>query len=388
VSKLGVVMTLAVWSAGIALIVWLFMRVGPSSQPEPPAGAKESDVAIETKKAVTEDKTAASIIAAQVAIGRGRQERLLGDVRSAEKLLDAWESELERWDKEVAVLLTNELGKALSEEPLMSQFSMLYQKQRDRPGKDKVQTLRNLLEIVAEPVVRAHKDASDGSSPGKEQVQEVADVLGQAKVGEANQRQAREDVMRLVVGRKARPGAPALGEAIEAVKREAVAKEAAKLAEDRRREEERAAEKRRKEQLEQLRRENELRLAEEKAKADAKAKVIADQVKKQKEEEARRDAEAQDARERRERLALAKRCAARWLSDVPPEDTAYRRKAMSEAGGFFTQHVSWMERLGVPTVWDTWHERDKACQKQLGFGLFVLYKWQKAGWPEDGPPAD
>src|SRR3954454_5978173 len=103
VSKLGVVVRLTVWGAGIALVVWLVMRGGTSPQPEPPAGfGKESDAASETRKQGIEKETAADVLENQRAVGRARQKRALSAAKRAEDALAEWEAGIAAYEKELA----------------------------------------------------------------------------------------------------------------------------------------------------------------------------------------------------------------------------------------------------------------------------------------------
>jgi hypothetical protein len=240
--------------------------------------------------------------------------------------LNAWQRELDQWHGQVDALLNNDLGRALAADPkLAATFRALYE--QERPGGDRLDSIRSEMQRGLDTVRRASADEENALRPDAALTERLQSFYTEATAATHAWRDAHASIRELVA--RVEGQATNLGRSLADV-----------IAEDRR--------------ADQLRREETIRVAAEKARREADARVAeanAEKIRAEGELEANRirtqteaarqrqaDEEAR-ARKTAEHAAL-KAALERDMADVRRYLAPFTARGYAQPSGYFCEQTA------------------------------------------------
>lgn len=170
----------------------------------------------ETKLRTADQAAAETQFEACLAVAKATQKVLAELGSEINRACDAATAEVERWDKEISPLLTNEDGKLIASKPEATKaFRALYD--LERPGRSDIVKIRSRVEVLLLPVDKAYKDPNNVWDKTVEAEKQLTALLSQAKSLRDAVRNSRVRLSALVTGSKrdGKPGPLNLQEAIE-----------------------------------------------------------------------------------------------------------------------------------------------------------------------------
>lgn len=169
----------------------------------------------ESKLRTADQAAAETQLETRLAAAKAAQKVLTELGSEINRACDEAAAEVERWDKDVPPLLTNDDGKFIAAKPEATKaFRALYD--LERPGRSDVVKVRSRLEVLLAPVDKAYKDPNNGWDKTVDAERQLTALLSQARSLRDAVRDSRVRLSALVTGSKrdGKPGALTLQEAI------------------------------------------------------------------------------------------------------------------------------------------------------------------------------
>lgn len=174
----------------------------PKETPGRTAPQKSAAAARYESKLRTADQAAAETqLEARLAAAKAAQKVLTELGSEITRVCDEAAAEVERWDKEIPPLLTNDDGKFIAAKPEATKaFRALYD--LERPGRSDVVKIRSRAEVLLLPVDKAYKDPNNVWDKTAEAEKQLTALLSQAKSLRDAVRDSRVRLGALVTGSK------------------------------------------------------------------------------------------------------------------------------------------------------------------------------------------
>lgn len=196
----------------------------PDDEPPPPtdpparAGSPKSAAAAryEARLRTAEDAAADTSLKTRLAAAKAAQKLLTELGAEVARVLDEAAAEVDRWDKDIPPLLTNDDGRAVAARPeAVKAFRALYD--LERPGRPDVAKIRSQVDTLMAPVETAFRDPNNVWDKTADAEKRLTALLSQAKSLRDAARNARVRVSALVTAAKrdGKPGAATLQDAVD-----------------------------------------------------------------------------------------------------------------------------------------------------------------------------